>query len=71
MKTQEKLAEQEKTVKPKNKFVIFPITITEWENEGISSYTIQKSYKDGADWKNTSSFSEADLCIIGKILNKI
>jgi len=73
MKTQnEKLEKTEQKVTPKNKYTIFPITVTEWENNEISSYTIQKAYKDkNNEWNNTDSFSEADLCIIQKILSKI
>lgn len=73
MKTTENKTEEVKvSVKPKNKYTIFPITVTEWENKGISSFTIQKAYKDSNDeWTNTASFSEADLAIIYKILSKI
>lgn len=58
--------------KPTNRYTIFPITVTEWENEGIKSYTISKSYKDKeGNWENTTTFSEADLCVVGKIISKI
>lgn len=71
MKTNNELKTEQKK-EPKNKYVIFPITITEWNNNDISSYTIQKSYKDkDGNWNNTESFTEADLCIISKILSKI
>ena len=45
------------------------MTVTEWENEKeyngskvkVSSFTIQKSYKDGDEWKTTTSFNTNDL----------
>lgn len=57
---------------PKEKYVIFPITITKWNNDEIESFTISKSYKDKeGEWQNTTSFSEGDMAIIAKILSKI
>jgi hypothetical protein len=72
MKTNNATVKKEENKQPKNKYTIFPITVTEWENNEISSYTISKAYKDtNNEWNNTQSFSEADLCIITKILNKM
>jgi hypothetical protein len=73
MKTQEKIPEKEEVkAKPKQKWTIYPVTITEWDNKGISSYTIQKSYKDDkGEWHNTDNFNESDCCVIAKILSKI
>jgi hypothetical protein len=72
MKTQQKQEEKvEEKRKPKNKWTIYPITVTEWDNKGMSSYTIQKVYKDGEEWKNTESFNESDLCVIARILSKM
>lgn len=77
MKTQEKVIEKKvenkkETVKPSNSYRIYPITITEWANGDILSYTIQKSYKDKeGNWKCGESFTEGDLAIIAKILSKI
>lgn len=70
MKTNEKTVEKT-VVKPKNSYSIFPITISEWDNNGFSNYTITKSYKDGEEWKNTTSFNENDLAVILKILSKM
>lgn len=69
---QTKQKDENNKVEPTNKFVIFPITITEWKNNNIKSYTISKSYKDeNNEWQNTTSFNEADLCVIEKILKQI
>jgi hypothetical protein len=74
METKNKTVAKNEIKQPKNKYTIFPITVTEWENNNISSYTISKAYKTDkteSGWDNTDSFSEADLCIIAKILSKI
>ena len=53
----------EKEIKqPKNKYRIGNLTLTEWENtnkEGkpFSSFTMESSYKDGEEWKNSPSFT--------------
>lgn len=71
MKTNDKTVEKKESVKPKNSYSIFPITVTEWDNNGYSNFTITKSYKDGEEWKNTTSFNENDLCVVFKILLKM
>lgn len=58
----------EKT-QPKTRVRIGNCTTTVWENEveikgqkvKKLSFNIQKSYKDGEEWKNTSSLNLADL----------
>lgn len=70
MKTNEKVVKLE-VKKPKNSYSIFPITVTEWENNGFSNFTITKSYKEGEEWKNTNSFNECDLAVVLKILLKM
>jgi hypothetical protein len=51
------------------------IQIAIWSNEtskGVfQSITIDKSYKDGADWKRTKSFKPVDLVKIQLGLNKV
>jgi hypothetical protein len=42
------------------------ITLDIWENEGPNNskfytFTIQRSYKQGNDWKNTTSLRQQDL----------
>jgi hypothetical protein len=52
------------------------VSISKWENEGKEgmkniSFTLQKSYKDGEDWKTTSSYFERDLVNLRELINNI
>ena len=41
------------------------VTVSVWENKGehstFNTYSLQRSYKDGEEWKNTTSLREGDL----------
>ena len=41
------------------------ITVDVWENKGehstFNTFSMQRSYKDGENWKNTTSLREGDL----------
>lgn len=50
--------------------------ITVWVNKSkegndFNSYTLEKRYKDGEEWKSTSSFSENDLKDALIVINKV
>lgn len=46
------------------------VKLTEWDNEGIASYTMEKSYKDDKDeWQTTQSFNERDLHILKVLID--
>lgn len=56
-------------VRPCKKFVAFPVTASIWknkkeiegENRVFYSVSLQKCYKDGEEWKNTTSLNPMDL----------
>jgi len=56
---------------PSAKFRMGRIAATVWENQGEKgswySTTILRSYKDGDDWKTTSSFGRDDLPLVEKV----
>lgn len=52
------------------------ITVDVWENSGQNgskfyTYTIQRSYKQGNDWKNTNSLRTQDLPKVILALQKV
>lgn len=58
------------TNKPVQKFKFGAIEIAIWKNEKDGktwySYTLQKSYKEGEEWKTTQNFSsKTDLMNVG------
>ncbi len=60
--------------KPVKKFRIGNLTVNVWKNEGTERpfYTvdIQRSYKDGDEWKNTTSLNHADLLNAARLFQK-
>jgi len=50
---------------PVNKIKFGGITVDVWENQGekapFYTFTLQRSYKQGNDWKNTNSLRAQDL----------
>lgn len=73
-----------KEEKKKSKEPIFHVrgagglSISCWENEGegkqgkvvFKSFTFQRSYKDGDEWKNTESLRVRDLLPLGEMLRE-
>lgn len=60
---------------PLQKFRIGLVTATVWKNEveggkAFYSVTLQRSYKDGDDWKETESLGHADLLCAIKLLER-
>ncbi len=45
-----------------------------WENETQNgtrhNVTISRIYKDGDDWKDTTSFGRDDLLLVGKVMDR-
>ncbi len=45
-----------------------------WENETqngtLHNVTVSRLYKDGDDWKDSSSFGRDDLPLVGKVLDQ-
>ena len=56
--------------KPVKKFRVGFVTVAVWKNEDFHSVTLQKSFKDGDEWKNTDSFNHADLLNTAKALER-
>ena len=63
-------------VKPIGKYRKGQVTLTVWNNEkevnGIKTeyqtFQIEKSYKDGEEWKTTNTFQKKDLDDLFKII---
>ncbi len=57
---------------PVHRIRIFNICAAIWENEREfgpkHNVTLDRSYKDGDEWKNSSTFSTADLPIAEKVV---
>lgn len=76
MKT--KNAEQKESVKPEQKFRSGLVCATIWKKEitkdnqkfDVYSITIDRSYKDGDEWKKTSTFNKHDLLRLQTVLNE-
>jgi hypothetical protein len=47
--------------KPINNYRLGAIQIAEWAGEKSNSYTIQRSYKQGSEWKHTNFLNINDL----------
>ena len=50
------------------------LTVTIWKNDGENgpfySVTATRSYKQGEEWKETTSFHQQDLLTLGKMLDQ-
>jgi hypothetical protein len=56
---------------PDIKFRIGNVTAAVWQNDkGFYSVTLQRSYKDGNDWKNTDNLGAGDLLNAAKALER-
>ena len=57
--------------KPVHKIRIGNITASIWANEGqkgtFYNVTINRSYKDGDQWKDTNSLNRGDLLVVAKL----
>jgi len=62
--------------KPVKKVAAHGVTISVWENEGKNDSTfntiqIQRSYKDGEEWKNTDTLRLSDIPATIAALQKV
>lgn len=55
---------------PVKKFRVGSVTAAVWKNDGNFSVTLQKSYKDGEDWKNTDTLFHGDIVCAMKALER-
>jgi len=65
--------------KPEHKFKAGAVTATVWANQGknnkgepigYKTVSIDRVYKDGEDWKHTTSFRTADLPKLSLVTSK-
>lgn len=60
--------------KPVKKFRVGNMSASVWKNDGTNNpfytVTLQRSYKDGEDWKNTDSMGHGDLMNAMKALER-
>lgn len=55
---------------PVKKFRVGNVTASVWKNDDNHSVTLQKSYKDGEEWKNTDTLFYVDVLCAVKALDK-
>lgn len=55
---------------PVRKFRVGNVTAAVWANEGVYSVTMQKSYKEGEEWKNTETLFHGDIMNAVKALER-
>jgi hypothetical protein len=55
---------------PVKKFRVGSVTAAVWKNDNNFSVTLQKSYKDGEEWKNTDTLFQADVLCAVKALER-
>jgi hypothetical protein len=59
-----------KANKPAAKFRLGYVSATVWKNDDFYNVEVSRSYKDGDDWKDTSSLSSGDLMNAVKVLQR-
>ena len=53
-------------------YILGTVKLTEWDNDGIHSYRMKKSYKDDKDeWQTTDSFNERDLLKLKLLIDRV
>jgi hypothetical protein len=55
---------------PVKKFRVGQVTAAVWKNADDYSVTLQKSYKDGEEWKNTETLFYVDVLCAIKALDR-
>jgi hypothetical protein len=55
---------------PVQRFRIGAVTAAVWKNDSFFSVTLQRSYKDGDEWKNTDQLGPGDLLNAAKVLTR-
>ena len=56
--------------RPENKFRIGLVTATVWRNDNAYSVKLERSYKDGNDWKTSDQLFTGDLLNAAKVLTR-
>lgn len=56
--------------KPAAKFRIGYVTATVWANESFFNCEVTKSYKEGEEWRDTTSLGSGDLLNAMKVLER-
>lgn len=68
------MAQQKTKSKPVHEIRLGRIRAAIWENETQNgtrhNVTVSRLYKDGDDWKDSSSFGRDDLPLVGKVLDR-
>jgi len=59
-----------KSKEPVARFRVGFVTAAVWENEKFYNVTLQKSYKDDGEYKNTDSLGHGDLLNAAKALTR-
>jgi hypothetical protein len=55
---------------PVKKFRVGNVTAAVWKNDGNMSVTLQKSYRDGEEWRNTDTLFGGDILNACKALER-
>lgn len=55
---------------PVQRFRIGAVTAAVWKNDGFHSVTLERSYKEGDDWKQTHQLGAGDLLNAAKVLTR-
>lgn len=56
--------------KPKKKFRIGLLTASIWKNDQFYGVTLQRSYKDGEEWKEAQNMGHNDLLNAARLLQR-
>ncbi len=59
-----------KANQPAAKFRLGFVTATVWKNDEFFSVVLERSYKDGEDWKSTDQLNAGDLLNAAKVLQR-
>lgn len=53
-------------------YSVYPVRVSVFFDEDgkLSSYKVEKTYKDGKDYKTTNSFFPAELALAAKLIEK-
>ncbi len=55
---------------PVKRFRVGNVTAAVWKNDNFFSVTLQRSYKEGDEWKNTDNLAAGDLLNAAKVLER-
>lgn len=56
--------------RPKKSFRVGYVTAAVWDNDTFYTVTLNRSYKDGDEWKNTDGLGAGDLLNAAKALER-